>query len=194
MRRTVVPGLLRSVAHNQAHGVSNIQLYEIGTVGVCGPRRRPQAEGAPQAGVRFGGRHERQGLEHRSACVRSRWQGRAFEAIARELAQARRFASALSAEDALICSPVARPRCFWWRRDWLRASLHPLAIAAYDAEGPVVAFELDMAALERTPSGSRLCRRASVPRRRARCRVRRGRGRDVREDHAVHAERGRQVA
>ena len=32
MRRTIVPGLLRSVAHNQAHGVSNIQLYEIGTV------------------------------------------------------------------------------------------------------------------------------------------------------------------
>lgn len=27
--------------------------------------------------------------------------------------------------------------------------LHPLAVAAYDAEGPVVAFELDMAALER---------------------------------------------
>ena len=31
-RRTIVPGLLRSVAYNQSRGVSNIQLYEIGTV------------------------------------------------------------------------------------------------------------------------------------------------------------------
>ena len=33
--------------------------------------------------------------------------------------------------------------------------LHPLAVAAYDAEGPVVAFELDMAALERNARPAR---------------------------------------
>ena len=32
MRQSIVPGLLRSVAYNQARGVKNIQLYEIGTV------------------------------------------------------------------------------------------------------------------------------------------------------------------
>ena len=32
MRQSIIPGLLRSVAYNQARGVRNIQLYEIGTV------------------------------------------------------------------------------------------------------------------------------------------------------------------
>ncbi|MBP3867187.1 MAG: phenylalanine--tRNA ligase subunit beta, partial [Eggerthellaceae bacterium] len=32
MRQTIIPGLLRSVAYNQAHGVKNVQLYEMGKV------------------------------------------------------------------------------------------------------------------------------------------------------------------
>ena len=32
MRQTIIPGLLRSVAYNQAHGVKNVQLYETGKV------------------------------------------------------------------------------------------------------------------------------------------------------------------
>ena len=30
MRRSLIPGLLRSVAYNEAHGTANVQLYEIG--------------------------------------------------------------------------------------------------------------------------------------------------------------------
>ena len=50
MRRTIVPGLLRSVAYNQSRGVSNIQLYEIGTVfsareGAAQPKERRKLAG-----------------------------------------------------------------------------------------------------------------------------------------------------
>ena len=62
--------------------------------------------------MRFGGRHERQGLEYRSRAF-DFFDGRgALEAIARELAlpkvRFRRFPPKMR----LICSPVARPRCF----------------------------------------------------------------------------------
>ena len=32
MRRSLIPGLLQSVAYNEAHGTANVQLYEIGTL------------------------------------------------------------------------------------------------------------------------------------------------------------------
>ena len=50
MRQSIVPGLLRSVAYNQARGVKNIQLYEIGTV-FCGWPPRPWNQGQSVAGV-----------------------------------------------------------------------------------------------------------------------------------------------
>ena len=45
LRRTIIPGLLRSVAHNQAHGVKNIQLYEISrTFHAAEGRRAPMSD------------------------------------------------------------------------------------------------------------------------------------------------------
>ncbi|MDY2777725.1 MAG: phenylalanine--tRNA ligase subunit beta, partial [Collinsella sp.] len=32
MRRSLIPGLLQSVAYNEAHGTANVQLYEVGTL------------------------------------------------------------------------------------------------------------------------------------------------------------------
>ena len=40
LRESLVPNLLRSVAHNLAHGVNNVQLYEIGSVFTTAPGRR----------------------------------------------------------------------------------------------------------------------------------------------------------
>ena len=43
MRRSILPGLLRSVAYNQAHGVSNVQLFERGVVfGAAEGRQSPR--------------------------------------------------------------------------------------------------------------------------------------------------------
>ena len=52
MRRTIVPGLLRSVAYNQSRGVKNVQLYEMGTVfsaheGAQKPKERRKLKGKP---------------------------------------------------------------------------------------------------------------------------------------------------
>ncbi|MCL2324558.1 MAG: phenylalanine--tRNA ligase subunit beta [Actinomycetia bacterium] len=40
LRESLLPNLLHSVAYNLAHGVSNVQLYEIGTVFTTAPGRR----------------------------------------------------------------------------------------------------------------------------------------------------------
>ena len=119
MRRTIVPGLLRSVAYNQSRGVSNIQLYEIGTVfsareGAAQPKERRKLAGvlagamgpvawnnAPAAFDFFDGKG-------------------VLESIARELALSKVRFKALSAEER--SASAARPSgsdAFWRRRGWL---------------------------------------------------------------------------
>ena len=63
---------------------------------------------------------------------------------------------ALSAEDAPHLQPGRAAEMLSGGDviGWV-GELHPLAVAAYDAEGPVVAFELDMAALERNARPAR---------------------------------------
>ena len=50
MRRSLLPGLLQSVAYNEAHGCANVHLYEIGTLfhgreNASQPRERPSVAG-----------------------------------------------------------------------------------------------------------------------------------------------------
>ncbi len=53
MRRSLLPGLLQSVAYNNAHGTANVHLYEMGTL-FCGGRRQPAQERRSLAGVLSG--------------------------------------------------------------------------------------------------------------------------------------------
>ena len=77
MRQSIVPGLLRSVAYNQARGVKNMQLYEIGVYGRRGPQ---EGQGAQEARRRSGRLHARCGVELTSGALRLlRCQGRAGE-------------------------------------------------------------------------------------------------------------------
>ena len=155
MRRTVVPGLLRSVAHNQAHGVSNIQLYEIGTVFAAHEGDRKPKERRKLACVLAGAMNDKGWNTDPRAFDFFDGKG-ALEAIARELALPKVRFKALSVEDAPHLQPGRAAEMLSGGDviGWV-GELHPLAVAAYDAEGPVVAFELDMAALERNARPAR---------------------------------------
>ena len=155
MRRTIVPGLLRSVAYNQSRGVSNIQLYEIGTVfsareGAAQPKERRKLAGvlagamgsvawnnAPAAFDFFDGKG-------------------VLESIARELALPRVRFKALSAEEAPHLQPGRAAQMLSGGDvvGWV-GEIHPLAADAFEAAAPVVAFELDMAVLERAARPAR---------------------------------------
>ena len=54
MRRSIVPGLLRSVAYNQSRGVANVQLYEVGTVFFAREGKKSPKERTYVAGVLAG--------------------------------------------------------------------------------------------------------------------------------------------
>lgn len=155
MRRTIVPGLLRSVAYNQSRGVSNIQLYEIGTVfssrkGAAQPKERRKLAGvlagamgpvawnnAPAAFDFFDGKG-------------------VLESIARELALPKVRFKVLSAEEAPHLQPGRAAQMLSGGDvvGWV-GEIHPLAADAFEAAAPVVAFELDMAVLERAARPAR---------------------------------------
>lgn len=155
MRRTIVPGLLRNVAYNQSRGVGNIQLYEIGTVfssreGAAQPKERRRLAGvlagamgpvawnnAPAAFDFFDGKG-------------------VLESIARELALPKVRFKALSAEEAPHLQPGRAAQMLSGGDviGWV-GEIHPLAADAFDAAAPVVAFELDMAVLERNARPAR---------------------------------------
>ena len=155
MRRSIIPGLLRSVAYNQAHGVRNVQLYEIGTVFTAREGAKKPKERAKVAGVLAG------------AMADDTWNApaRAFdffdgkgvvENIVRELALPKVRFKALEADEAPYLQPgrAAQVLSGGTEIGWV-GEIHPLAVAAFDAAAPVVAFELDMNALAKSARPAR---------------------------------------
>lgn len=144
MRTSLLPGLLRSVSYNQRRGVSDVQLYEIGTVFVTSPGRKLPREHTSLAGVMCG------------MWSRPGWTGEAaeldffdgkgvLEALAEEL-HPRRF-QVRSAEMAwLQPGRSAEIVVDGTVAGWL-GEVHPSVADAFEAEVPVVAFELSVEAL-----------------------------------------------
>lgn len=155
MRRTIVPGLLRSVAYNQSRGVSNIQLYEIGTVfsareGAAQPKERRKL-----AGVLAGAMGP--AAWNNAPAAFDFFDGKGvLESIARELALSKVRFKALSAEEAPHLQPGRAAQMLSGGDvvGWV-GEIHPLAADAFGAAAPVVAFELDMAVLERAARPAR---------------------------------------
>ena len=147
MRQSIIPGLLRSVAYNQSRGVKNVQLYEIGTVFFAAEGRKKPKERQKVAGVLAGAMHE--AGWNRAEAPFDFFDGKgALECIARELALPKVRFRALAAEEAPHLQPgraaemMANGAVIGWVGE-----IHPLAAAAFEASAPVVAFELDVAAL-----------------------------------------------
>lgn len=147
MRQSIIPGLLRSVAYNQARGVHNVQLYETGVVffgaeGKASPKERQRL-----AGVMAGAMADP--AWNREAVAFDFFDGKGVvENLIRELAIPKPRFKALTAEDAPHLQPgrAAQVLSGGTILGWV-GEIHPLAADAFDAQAPVVAFELDINAL-----------------------------------------------
>ena len=151
LRRTLLPGLLRSVSSNQRRGVANVHLYEIGSVFWTATGRKSPKERTVVAGVLTGRWSEPSWSDHRGkdeapgAALRSEmlnfFDGKGvLEALAIELGFPRftvreadhEWLQPGRAADVIVNGDVV---------GWL-GEVHPLALRAFEADGPVVAFEL----------------------------------------------------
>ena len=149
MRQSIIPGLLRSVAYNQSRGVKNVQLYETGVVFSAADGRKKPKERKKLAAVLAGA----MGDAAWNAAPRpfDFFDGKGIvENLCRELAVEKLQFKALSAEEAPHLQPgrAALVRGKNGEIGWI-GELHPLACKAFEADAPVVAFELDLAALLR---------------------------------------------
>ena len=147
MRQSIIPGLVRSVSYNQAHGVKNVQLYEIGKVFFAHEGRKQPKEKEKLAGVLAGAMADASWNAAPAAFDFFDGKG-VVESLARELAIPKLRFKALSAEDAPHLQPGRAAEVFsgGTTLGWV-GELHPLGVQALEAEPPIVAFELDVEAL-----------------------------------------------
>lgn len=155
MRQSIIPGLLRSVAYNQSRGVKNVQLYETGKVFFGHEGKQKPKERQRLAGV-LAGSMEETGW-NTTAVAFDFFDGKGVvESIARELALPKLRFKALDLEGASHLQPgrAAEVLSGGTVLGWV-GELHPLAVDAFEAQGPVVAFELDIDALEKSTKPAR---------------------------------------
>ena len=149
MRQSIIPGLLRSVAYNKAHGVRNVELYETGVVFFAHEGRKKPRERKRVAAVLAGAMGDAAWNAQPASFDFFDGKG-VVENLARELALPKLRFKALTAEEAPHLQPgrAAQVLSGGTVLGWV-GEIHPLAAAAFEAAAPVVAFELDMEALGR---------------------------------------------
>lgn len=147
MRQSIIPGLLRSVAYNQSRGVKNVQLYESGVVFYAHEGKKQPKEKRKLAGVLAGAMREAGWNDAPAAFDFFDGKG-VVENLARELALPKLRFKALAAEEAPHLQPgrAAAVLAGGTELGWV-GEVHPLAVDAFEADAPVVAFELDVDAL-----------------------------------------------
>ena len=150
MRRDMLPGLLRSVAYNLDHGVSNVALYEIGRVFFGHEHKSLPDEPSYVCGVMAGKRADDAWNQHFSDYDFFDAKG-----VVEELLDALRLTK--------VRFKVADAEKYPWLQPGRAAevtagggqvigwvgNVHPRGLAAMGVEVPVVAFELSEAALLR---------------------------------------------
>ena len=147
MRQSIIPGLLRSVAYNQSRGVKNVQLYETGVVFYAHEGKKQPKEKRKVAGVLAGAMRDAGWNDAPAAFDFFDGKG-AVENLARELALPKLRFKALAADEVPHLQPgrAAAVLSGGTELGWV-GELHPLAVDAFEADAPVVAFELDVDAL-----------------------------------------------
>lgn len=144
LRRSLLPGLLRSVSLNQRRGVTDIHLYEMGSVFVTAEGRKQPKEREMAAGVLTGSWNQAQWNAPSVALDFFDGKG-VLETLAADLSIERfklrptelGWLQPGRAADVLVGGEVV---------GWL-GEVHPLVLRAFEAEAPVVAFEIDLARL-----------------------------------------------
>lgn len=147
MRQSIIPGLMRSVSYNQNRGVRNVQLYETGIV-FFGAEGKKSPKERQRLAVVMAGAMDDPAWNNKPAPF-DFFDGKGVvESLMRELAIAKPRFTALSSEDAPHLQPgrAAQVLSGGTVLGWL-GEIHPLACEAFEAQAPVVAFELDLDAL-----------------------------------------------
>ena len=147
--------LLRSVAHNQARGVKNIQLYEQGHGVLRYEGKKQPKERRRLAGVMAGAFGD--AAWNAQPAAFDFFDGKGIvESLLHELATPKVRFKALSAEEAPHLQPgrAAQVLSGGTVLGWV-GEIHPLAADAFEATAPVVAFELDLDALVKTSQPAR---------------------------------------
>ena len=155
MRRSLIPGLLRSVVYNQSRGTRDVHLYEVGMVFGAAEGKQLPKERQMVAGV-LTGSWTLPGW-NQQAIPLDFFDGKGvLEKLFRELCISKVRFSALEAEDAPWLQPgrAAQIKGGDALLGWL-GEIHPLVCADFEAEGPVVAFELDMTQLLKAAADAR---------------------------------------
>lgn len=155
MRQSIIPGLIKSVAYNQSHGVENVQLYEIGTVFSTAEGRKKPKEKHKVAGVLAGSLKDAGWNE--KPCALDFFDGKGIlENLARELAFPKVKFKALADEDAPHLQPGRAAEMLSGSNviGWV-GEIHPSVVRSFGAQGPIVAFELDFYTIQRITQESR---------------------------------------
>lgn len=155
MRQSIIPGLLHSIAYNQSYGVKNVQLYEMGRVFFASEGKKKPKEKERVAAVLAGAMGDPAWND--TPAPFDFFDGKGIiESLLHELATPKVRFKALSAEEAPHLQPgrAAQVLSGGTVLGWV-GEIHPLAVDAYEANAPVVAFELDLDALVKTSQPSR---------------------------------------
>lgn len=155
MRQSIIPGLLHSLAYNQNHGVKNVQLYETGRVFFAAEGKKKPKEKERVAAVLAGAMGDP--AWNNAPAAFDFFDGKGvIESLLRELATPKVRFKALSAEEAPHLQPgrAAQVLSGGTVLGWV-GEIHPLAAEAFEANAPVVAFELDLDALVKTSQPAR---------------------------------------
>ena len=155
MRQSIIPGLLRSVAYNQSHGVDNVHLYEEGVVFAAAEGRKKPKERKVLAAVMCGSWNEPGWNEPVTQLDFFDVKG-IIDKLLRELCIDKVHYKALDPESAEHLQPGRAAEVFsaGVQIGWL-GEIHPLAVEAFDAKGSIAAFELDVKALLQCAADSR---------------------------------------
>lgn len=155
MRQSIIPGLLHSLSYNQSHGVKNVQLYETGRVFFAAEGKKKPKEKERVAAVLAGAMGDP--TWNITPAPFDFFDGKGIvESLLRELATPKVRFKALSADEAPHLQPgrAAQVLSGGTVLGWV-GEIHPLALEAFEADAPVVAFELDLDGLVKTSQPAR---------------------------------------
>lgn len=141
LRFSVLPGMLRAVAHNRRHGVADVHLYEIGSVWWTAPGRKQPKERGVVAGV-LSGSWNRPGWNDPGTALDVFDAKGVLESVVEDLGIARfrvrsaeiSFLQPGRSAEVLVGGDVV---------GWL-GEVHPRVLEAFECPGPVAAFELQL--------------------------------------------------
>lgn len=144
LRRSIIPGLLRSVAYNQSRGVADVQLFERGVVFSAAEGHASPKERTLLAGV-LTGSFVKPGWNQQASALDFYDAKGVVENLMRELCIGKAQFKALDPDEAPWACPGRAASVLSGGRTlgWI-GEIHPLACQAFEAEGPIAAFELDM--------------------------------------------------